>query len=200
MFFSKNEQELLSAVLRKADIPGRDTYSWYNIICTWFWVGQIKFMPGTFGSLAVYPIFLGVMQCHSIESAKIVLWAASAITFLLGIAAIAKFEEVTNIQDHCSIVIDEVVGMLVMLAISFEWLISLGSFFKGLTNLDIVNAPFVVALTLFRIFDIWKPLLIGMVDKYIKTPFGVILDDILAALCASFVIWCIYNSNYMAKI
>ena len=39
-----------------------------------------------------------------------------------------------------------------------------------------------VALLMFRLFDIWKPWLVGLVDRKIHGGVGVMLDDLIAAL------------------
>jgi phosphatidylglycerophosphatase A len=44
---------------------------------------------------------------------------------------------------------------------------------------------FLMPFLLFRIFDIIKPWPIGWVDKNIKGGFGIMIDDILAAILAS---------------
>ena len=39
-----------------------------------------------------------------------------------------------------------------------------------------------IAFGLFRLFDIWKPYPIRQVDALVKGGFGVMIDDVLAAL------------------
>ena len=41
-----------------------------------------------------------------------------------------------------------------------------------------------LALLMFRLFDIWKPWLVGLVDRKIHGGVGVMLDDLMAALFA----------------
>ncbi len=150
-------------------------------------------MPGTLGSLAVFPIYWAIIRyVESIQTAKIILWTLSGVFFVLGWLAIRKFQQKTQTMDHSSIVIDEVIGMLVTLAISFEWLLKSASYFKSMLNINVTYAPFVVAFLLFRLFDIWKPLIIGTIDTYYKSPLGIILDDVLAGCAAAFTVWCIY--------
>ena len=38
-----------------------------------------------------------------------------------------------------------------------------------------------LALLMFRLFDIWKPWLVGLVDRKIHGGVGVMLDDLMAA-------------------
>ncbi len=39
-----------------------------------------------------------------------------------------------------------------------------------------------IGFLLFRIFDIWKPEPIGWIDRNVSGGFGVMLDDVIAAL------------------
>ena len=39
-----------------------------------------------------------------------------------------------------------------------------------------------LAFTMFRLFDIWKPWLVGLIDRKIHGGVGVMLDDLVAAL------------------
>jgi phosphatidylglycerophosphatase A len=41
-----------------------------------------------------------------------------------------------------------------------------------------------VAFGLFRLFDIWKPFPIRQVERRVKGGFGVMIDDVLAAIYA----------------
>jgi len=67
-------------------------------------------------------------------------------------------------------VIDEVVG--VFLAFALVLLVS--------------NSWLVLALSVgwFRVFDVWKPSIIGRIDIHFKGGLGVMLDDVLAGLLA----------------
>ena len=42
-----------------------------------------------------------------------------------------------------------------------------------------------LAFIFFRIFDIWKPYPINIVDRGIKNYFGVVLDDLIAGVYAA---------------
>ena len=42
--------------------------------------------------------------------------------------------------------------------------------------------PVLFSLLMFRLFDIWKPWLVGLVDRKIHGGVGVMLDDLIAAL------------------
>ena len=44
--------------------------------------------------------------------------------------------------------------------------------------------PYAAAFLLFRIFDIWKPWPVGWADRRVHGGFGIMLDDLLAAVYA----------------
>ncbi len=86
---------------------------------------------------------------------------------LIAIAQIDKEEEETNRHDSSYIVIDELVGMWLAMAIS------------GLSLAGVV-----LSFIFFRIYDITKPSLIGKIDKEVKGGLGVVADDALAGVLA----------------
>jgi phosphatidylglycerophosphatase A len=45
----------------------------------------------------------------------------------------------------------------------------------------------VTAFIFFRLFDIWKPWIVGWADR-MHTPLGVMLDDVLAGILAAVVV------------
>ncbi len=86
---------------------------------------------------------------------------------LIAIAQIDKEEEESKIHDSSYIVIDELVGMWLAMAIG------------GLSLAGVV-----LSFIFFRIYDITKPSLIGKIDKEIKGGLGVVADDALAGVLA----------------
>lgn len=86
---------------------------------------------------------------------------------LIATAQIDKEEEESKIHDSSHIVIDELVGMWLAMAIS------------GLSLAGVV-----LSFIFFRIYDITKPSLIGKIDKEVKGGLGVVADDALAGVLA----------------
>ncbi|GAA7618532.1 phosphatidylglycerophosphatase A [Helicobacter pylori] len=86
---------------------------------------------------------------------------------LIAITQIDKEEEESKIHDSSYIVIDELVGMWLAMAIS------------GLSLAGVV-----LSFIFFRIYDITKPSLIGKIDKEVKGGLGVVADDALAGVLA----------------
>lgn len=95
------------------------------------------------------------------------LFLAAILIGLIAIAQIDKEEEESKIHDSSYIVIDELVGMWLAMAIS------------GLSLAGVV-----LSFIFFRIYDITKPSLIGRIDKEVKGGLGVVADDALAGVLA----------------
>ncbi len=95
------------------------------------------------------------------------LFLAAVLIGLIAIAQIDKEEEESKIHDSSYIVIDELVGMWLAMAIS------------GLSLAGVI-----LSFIFFRIYDITKPSFIGKIDKGVKGGLGVVADDALAGVLA----------------
>ncbi len=95
------------------------------------------------------------------------LFLGAVFVGLIAIAQIDKEEEESKRHDSSYIVIDELVGMWLAMAIS------------GLSLAGVV-----LSFIFFRIYDITKPSLIGKIDKEVKGGLGVVADDALAGVLA----------------
>ncbi len=104
------------------------------------------------------------------------LFLAAIFIGLIAIAQIDKEEEESKIHDSSYIVIDELVGMWLAMAIS------------GLSLAGVV-----LSFIFFRIYDITKPSLIGKIDKEVKGGLGVVADDALAGVLAGLSVLLIIN-------
>ncbi|GAA6954963.1 phosphatidylglycerophosphatase A [Helicobacter pylori] len=138
---------------------------------TLFFSGYSKKAPGTIGSLVALLLGLPVL----IFSAN-TLFLAAILIGLIAIAQIDKEEEESKIHDSSYIVIDELVGMWLAMAIS------------GLSLAGVV-----LSFIFFRIYDITKPSLIGKIDKEVKGGLGVVADDALAGVLAGLSVLLIIN-------
>ena len=116
--------------------------------------------PGTFGTLAAIPVYLALAN----TSSEIYL-SITILLFILGIYFCQFTADAVGVHDHPGIVWDEIVGFLVTM-----------SFVK--CSLISVTAGFL----LFRFFDILKPWPIAWLDKKVQGGFGIMLDDLLAAI------------------
>ncbi|RKV08930.1 phosphatidylglycerophosphatase A family protein [Helicobacter pylori] len=139
-----------------------DKFSLRACFLTLFFSGYSKKAPGTIGSLVALLLGLPIL----IFSAN-TLFLGAIFVGLIAIAQIDKEEEETKIHDSSYIVIDELVGMWLAMAIS------------GLSLAGVV-----LSFIFFRIYDITKPSLIGRIDKEVKGGLGVVADDALAGVLA----------------
>jgi len=127
-----------------------------------FGSGLMPIAPGTWGTLAAMPVYLLLINCH-----WAVYLALTFLAFLLGVWVSDKVTHDLGVQDYKGIVWDEVVGYLLTMFLApkgFTWMI--------------------IGFILFRIFDIWKPQPIRLIDEKVKDGLGVMLDDVLAAVPA----------------
>ncbi|WP_187946900.1 phosphatidylglycerophosphatase A [Helicobacter pylori] len=139
-----------------------DKFSLRACFLTLFFSGYSKKAPGTIGSLVALLLGLPVL----IFSAN-TLFLAAVFVGLIAITQIDKEEEETKRHDSSYIVIDELVGMWLAMAIS------------GLSLAGVI-----LSFIFFRIYDITKPSLIGRIDKEVKGGLGVVADDALAGVLA----------------
>lgn len=142
----------------------------YHLLATWFGIGNLRPAPGTWGSAVAASMW------YFLESAHAYIFIILPIFILFSWLICFKASKDSDSNDHSSIVIDEVAGMLVTL------------FF---VSHEMINYFF--AFLLFRLFDIWKPWPISWVDKNIKGGIGVLLDDLIAGLLAGVIIYSLFS-------
>ncbi len=148
-----------------------DKFNLRACFLTLFFSGYSKKAPGTIGSLVALLLGLPIL----IFSAN-TLFLAAIFIGLIAIAQIDKEEEESKIHDSSYIVIDELVGMWLAMAIS------------GLSLAGVV-----LSFIFFRIYDITKPSLIGKIDKEVKGGLGVVADDALAGVLAGLSVLLVIN-------
>ncbi len=138
---------------------------WQNpiyFIAFGFGSGLSRFAPGTFGTVAAIPVYwyfsLFSWPVYSL---------LTCMAFILGVFVCERVTQDLGEHDYPGIVWDEVVGyLLTMMMVP-----------RGLSSV-------IWGFILFRIFDIWKPFPIRWVDQRVQGGFGVMLDDVLAAIPA----------------
>ncbi|GAA6840548.1 phosphatidylglycerophosphatase A [Helicobacter pylori] len=138
---------------------------------TLFFSGYSKKAPGTIGSLVALLLGLPIL----IFSAN-TLFLGAVFIGLIAITQIDKEEEETKRHDSSYIVIDELVGMWLAMAIS------------GLSLAGVI-----LSFIFFRIYDITKLSLIGKIDKEVKGGLGVVADDALAGVLAGLSVLLVIN-------
>jgi phosphatidylglycerophosphatase A len=129
-------------------------------LATCGYIGYVPFAPGTFGSAAGLVVFVLVRQTRSI----VVELAAIALLFAVGIWSGNQAEDHFGKVDPGPVVLDEVVGMLITLA---------------LLPVNLTGA--IVGFLLFRILDVFKPWPSGRFER-LPGGLGVMADDGMAAV------------------
>lgn len=135
-----------------------------KITTSFFYLGHSPLMPGTLGSLAGLLIYFVVKD-------KFPIYAFSLLfLFALGILFSAEAEKVYKRKDAQMIVLDEACGMMLsLLLVPYNlWIMLLG-------------------FILFRTFDILKPPPAKAIEKF-SGAFGVMFDDIIAAIYTNFIL------------
>jgi phosphatidylglycerophosphatase A len=137
------------------------------IIATGFGIGLFPVMPGSWGSLLALPFAWAIVA----GAGKIGLAVAVLCAFGVGIWAANRVIEESGLNDPGAIVVDEVVG---------QWIVLLAAPQRLWT--------YALAFLCFRLFDILKPWPVGWADRKVGGGFGVMLDDLLAAVYAVLVL------------
>ncbi|WP_299612427.1 phosphatidylglycerophosphatase A [uncultured Tateyamaria sp.] len=145
-----------------------------RILGTVCYVGYLRPAPGTWGSLAALPLAWVLHQLGGFP-----LLAVAAVLYFVA-AWWATAEMTTGSADHdpSEIVADEVVGQWIALAP-----LSYAAWDRGLDIL-VLWPGWIAAFILFRLFDIWKPWLVGWADRR-GDALGVMLDDVIAGVFAA---------------
>ncbi len=135
-----------------------------KLFLTFFYTGLLPKAPGTYGTIAGAVVALPIIYYFPPTT----LFLASLLLTLIAIKEIDKEEAQSGIHDSSEIVIDEVAGIWLALSISS------GSWIQ-----------IILSIIFFRFFDIYKPSIIGRVDRDVKGGLGVMGDDLLAGVFAA---------------
>lgn len=123
--------------------------------------------PGTVGSFV--SLILGLILLEYLHPST--LFLLSLLITVIAVKQIDIYEKVVGVHDSKEIVIDELVGMWLALSIC------------GINDENFYLMA-ILTFIFFRIFDIFKPSIIGRIDKNVEGGWGVMGDDIVAGLCA----------------
>lgn len=131
-----------------------------------FGSGLSRFAPGTMGTLTAIPFALLLKTLP-----MVVFWPVLIFLFLVGIHICHVSSKRLGQHDPGGIVWDEMVAYwltVAFLPVSWAW--------------------WLAAFVLFRLFDILKPWPIRQVEKKFGGGLGIMLDDVIAALFAMFIL------------
>ena len=122
--------------------------------------------PGTVGTMV--SLIIALLLLNYISSTTLFLLAILISAF--SVKQIDIYEKEVGAHDGSEIVIDELAGMWIALGIA------------NATSDNYLIAG--LAFVYFRLFDIWKPSIIGKIDRDVKGGWGVMGDDMVAGLFA----------------
>lgn len=132
--------------------------------------GLSPFAPGTAGTIIAVLLYIPLSSLS--------LWNYVAVLIvgsLVGIYLCQKTSNQLGVKDHPAIVWDEFLGYwLTMLLAPEGWL------------------WIILGFILFRLFDIWKPWPIRVIDHKVEGGLGIMLDDLLAGAYAFAILQLIY--------
>jgi phosphatidylglycerophosphatase A len=153
-----------------------------EFLLTFFYFGKIKKAPGTFGSLAALVFWFFVTKSFHDQKISLLLqnifWLSFLVLiFIYGCLAIPIYSVKTGEMDHKSIVLDEVLGLIFSLQITFFLLHE-----KYFLEEKLIIPHLIFCFVFFRILDIAKPSFIGYADRNFKNGFGVMFDDLLCGI------------------
>ncbi|MBD2857757.1 phosphatidylglycerophosphatase A [Spongiibacter sp. KMU-158] len=133
-----------------------------HLLSVGFGSGLSPKAPGTFGTLAALPFWCALQLLSPLPYLLVVI-----VAFVLGVYLCGKTADALDVHDHGGIVWDEFVGLWIALfALPFEW-------------------PWIVlGFVLFRLFDIWKPWPIRVLDAKVHGGLGIMIDDVVAGVYA----------------
>lgn len=132
-------------------------------IATWFGSGLIRPAPGTWGTLAAMPFAYGLF----VLGGSTLLLIAAFVAFVAGIWASGEYARQSGKPDPSEVVIDEVAAIWLVLSIMPpSWI------------------GWALAFASFRFFDIVKPWPVSLADSKLKGGFGIMFDDVIAAIYA----------------
>ena len=153
-----------------------------NFFVSFSFAGYIKIIPpGTFASFLSIVILFPIVE-YKIISLEIFV-VIFFVIFLLSLFFINKFSSHTQSHDSKIIVIDEFLGVYLILI-----------FYDQIKTIN----PYVTIMLifiLFRFFDILKIFPANIVDRKLKSAFGVILDDLIAGIYTIIILY-IVNAYY----
>ncbi len=134
-----------------------------KLFLTFFYTGLFPKAPGTVGTIAGALAAFLILKFLPVST----LFLLTILISIIAIKEIDKYEKENNTHDESFIVIDEVAGIWLAFSLSSATITQM-----------------VLSIIYFRIFDIWKPSIIGRVDREVKGGIGVMGDDLLAGIFA----------------
>ena len=151
---------------------------WATVIATSFGAGFSPLGPGTMGTLTAIPMAWAVTKDGP--------WAflvATLVITAIGTVAADAFQNAHGTDDDQRIVVDEVAG-----------------YFVTLLLVPHTATHLVLAFALFRLFDIWKPWPVRLIDRTVEGGWGVMADDLAAGVYAALCLLALDHFGIVARL
>lgn len=140
-----------------------------EIVATGFYIGRIRYAPGTVGTL------LGVPLVYMFGTNWWTVLILSVIMYVICVLSANYLIEITREDDPEEVIIDEVLG-----------------YFVSFLFVDPTLKTMVVAFIIFRVLDILKPFPISVFEK-LPRGHGVAADDLVAGLISAAVLFFLFH-------
>ena len=137
--------------------------NWF--ILTGFYSGLLPKAPGTWGSIV--GVIIAYLIILFFPNPNLTIMLLAGLFTIVGYKLVNEYEANGGIHDDKRIVIDEIAGVLIAIGL------------LGNLKEDTLIKLFLAFIS-FRLLDIWKPSIIGKIDKNAKGGLGVMGDDVLA--------------------
>lgn len=164
----KTNSRLASPPQNQNPAPIPKKTKWAFAVATFFGAGRLKPGPGTWGSIAAVLLWAVTARAVHLSAPALlaVLCVGIALSLIFGVPAATIAARESGRHDPGFVVIDEVAGQwIALLFCPPDW------------------AHGLVALVLFRFFDITKPFPIRRLEQ-LPAGWGIVFDDVAAGLYA----------------
>ena len=151
---------------------------WAKLVATAGGAGFSPVAPGTCGTLVAVPIAWLLTRAGTPS-----FWLGFVVITAIGTWASEVFCRATGVDDDQRIVIDEVAGYLLTIAFIP----------RGWVNI-------ILGVIVFRLFDIWKPGPIRLVDEKVHGGVGVMADDLAAGIVGALVMLALHYFGVDARL
>ena len=153
--------------MQASEKPARKT-PWAWTVATFFGAGLGKPGPGTWGSVAAVLLWAAAAWAFhpGVIAMQLILFVGIVLAIAAGVPAATVVARESGRKDPGFVVIDEVAG---------QWIALLGAAQNWKHGL--------IALLLFRIFDILKPFPVRQLER-LPRGWGIVFDDVAAGLYA----------------
>ncbi len=138
-------------------------------LSTFFYVGYLPFIPGTFASIAAIFLF------YFVKDNNFIYILLTLTLIILGFLITGRAEKIFNKKDAGCIVIDEVAGMLL-----------------ALTFIPYDIKLVIIAFILFRILDALKPFPLDRLQN-LTGSIGIMSDDIVAGFYTNIILQIVFR-------